>query len=684
MDLDAARDRADTLRREIRRHEHLYYVLDRPEISDGAFDALFRELREIETGFPELVTGESPTQRVGGTPVSAFPTVEHTAPMLSLDSSVDEAALRRFDERLRKALGDDAVTYMVEPKLDGASVELVYEAGRLVRGSTRGDGMRGEGVTENLRTVASIPLLLRDDEAPVPPFLAVRGEVLMHIEAFERLNESLLAQEKTPFANPRNAAAGALRQLDPRVTAERPLEIYFYDVLAADGLEVRSQAEVLELFRRWGMRVSELSRPAASVEEVLAIHRDLTGRRDDLGIELDGIVIKLDDLAGRREVGSTSHHPRWAYALKFPPRREITRVISIFPSVGRTGVITPVAMLRPVEIGGVTVSRATLHNREEVARKDIREGDRVRIQRAGDVIPQVVERVAEDDRERQPAFRMPERCPSCDTPVIERGPFTLCPNALGCQAQLVGRLVHFASRHALDVEGLGEETARLLVERGRVRVLPDLFELGRAELEELPGFAETSARNLVEAVERSSKTELARFLYGLGIPEVGVTVARDLARHFGSLAAVLGAGEEALQEVAGVGPKMAARIVEFLAEPHNRETVETLAARMELAAPQAGPTGGEAPAPLAGLKFVLTGGLESLSREEAKRVLEEAGARVTSAVSGSTDYVVAGADPGSKLEKALELGVEVLDEQAFLELLRKAGGGEAGGAPGPG
>ncbi len=673
MDLEAARARVDELREEIRRHQRLYYVEDAPEISDERFDELFRELQELEEEHADLVTDDSPTRRVGGQPVEGFPTVEHAAPMLSLDSSVDEAALRRFDERLRKALGDEGVVYMVEPKLDGASVELVYEQGRLVRGSTRGDGVRGEGVTENLRTIASIPLRLRDDETPVPPFLAVRGEVLINIGAFEALNERLLNEGKTPFANPRNAAAGALRQLDPQMTASRPLEIFFYDVLAAEGLEVSRQRDVLELFRRWGMRVSDLSRPAASVEEVLEAYRDLAERRDDLGVELDGVVVKLDELAGREAVGSTSHHPRWAFAIKFPPRKEITRVISIFPSVGRTGVITPVAMLRPVEIGGVTVSRATLHNREEVARKDIREGDRVRIQRAGDVIPQVVERVAEDDRERQPPFAMPERCPSCDTPVIERGPRTVCPNALGCQAQLEGRLVHFGSRHALDIEGLGEETVKLLVERELVGGLPDLFELTKEQVEGLPRFAEISAANLVEAIDRSSRTELARFLHGLGIPEVGVTVARDLARHFGSAQALLAASREALEEVRGVGPKMADRIVEFLAEPHNREVVESLLGRMELEAPQAPADGEAGELPLAGLKFVFTGGLDSHTRGEAKAVVERAGGRVTSAVSRGTDYVVAGEDPGSKLEKARQLGVEVLDETGWNELLRERG-----------
>ncbi len=669
MTRDEARRRIDELRAEIRDHDYRYYVLDRPQIADSAYDALFGELKALEERFPELVSEDSPTRRVAGEPVAGLPTVEHAAPMLSLDSDPSAEALARFDERVRKALGEGAEPeYVVEPKLDGASVELVYEEGRLTGAATRGDGLRGEGILENARTIPAVPLTLRAVPRPPPARIALRGEVIMRIDAFEALNESLLAAGKEPYANPRNSAAGALRQLDPRLTASRPLDIYVYDVLAAEGLEAKTQWEVLAALRDWGLRVNDLPKVARTVEEIVAYHADLEARRDDLAYEIDGVVVKLNDLAARDELGATSHHPRWAFAFKFPPRREVTRVLNILASVGRTGAITPVAMLRPVEIGGVTVARATLHNREEVARKDIRKGDLVRIQRAGDVIPQVVERVAEKGRRRKRRFKMPAKCPSCGTPVVERGPFSVCPNSFECPAQLVGRLVHFGSRNALDVEGLGEETARLLVDRKLVEHLPDLFGLAAEQLVELPGFAEKSAENLVAGIARASRPELHRLLYGLGIPEVGAAVARDLARHFRSMAALRAADEEALQEVEGVGPKMAAQIVAFFAEPHNRAVLDDLLARVspeEVPAPAAGG--------LDGLKFVFTGGLESMSRDRAKELVESLGGRAVSSVSKATDYVVAGSEPGSKYDRAVALGVEVLDEKGFLALLASHG-----------
>jgi len=672
MDRDDARRRIEELRETIRRNDWLYYVKDAPEISDAEYDRLFHELQDLERAFPDLRTPDSPTQRVGGQPSEKFPTVEHAARMLSLDSDASEEAARRFDERLRKAVGADRVSYVVEPKFDGLSVELVYEDGDLARASTRGDGARGEGITANVRTIRSVPLRLRDETRPVPSTLSIRGEVLMRMEGFDALNERLLEEGKEPFANPRNASAGSLRQLDPSITASRPLEAYAYDILASSVADVRTQRETLDALRDWGFRVSELSGHVETIDEAQALHEEFLAKRDDLPFEIDGIVLKLDDLAARDEVGATSRHPRWAFAWKFPPRAEVTRILSIVPSVGRTGVVTPVALMRPVEIGGVTVSRASLHNREEVARKDVREGDLVRVQRAGDVIPQVVERIDEEDRERGAEFRMPEACPSCGTELEERGPFTVCPNSFGCPAQLVGRIQHFGSRQALDIEGLGEETAKLLVERGLVEVVPDLFDLRPEQLTPLEGFAETSANNLVGAIDAARSTELSRFLHGLGIPEVGVAVARDLAAHFGSMEALRGADEESLQEVPGVGPVMAGRIVEFFAEPHNAANLDRLLAEMrELRAPPRPRSDGG----LAGKTFVFTGGLAQMSRDEAKRRVEALGAKATGSVSGKTDYVVAGEDPGSKLEKAKELGVTVLDEAAFLELLEDAEGG---------
>jgi DNA ligase (NAD+) len=677
MRRDEAAKRAERLRATIRHHDYLYYVKDAPEVSDEEYDRLYRELVALEERFPDLRTLDSPTQRVAGTPLSSFPTVEHLAPLLSLDSDREEASLVRFDERVRKGLGGEAaVAYVLEPKLDGASVELVYERGVLARASTRGDGTKGEGVTENVRTIPAVPLRLRDGARPVPELLAVRGEVVMHAGPFEALNERLMAEGKEPFANPRNAAAGALRQLDPQVTTSRPLDLYAYDILhpAGDGAGLSTQWEVLATLRDWGLRVNDLVRRATAVPEILAYHAELEARRDDLGYEIDGVVVKLDDLAARARLGWTSRHPRWAFAFKFPPRKEVTRILSIVPSVGRTGVVTPVALMLPVEIGGVTVARATLHNREEVARKDVREGDRVRVQRAGDVIPQVIERLEEPDRERAPQWRMPEVCPSCGTPLVERGPFTVCPNGFECPAQLAGRIIHLASREALDIEGLGEESAKLFVAQGLVRQLPDLFELKPEQLVPLEGFAEKSAGKLVENLGRASRTTLPRFLHGLGIPEVGVTVARDLARHFGSFAALRAAGPEALQEVAGVGPRMAEQITAFFAEPRNTAVLDELLRKVDVESTAPAPAAVKAaPPPLAGRKFVFTGGLAHLSRNDAKELVESLGGRVVGSVSKATAYVVVGDDPGSKADDARRLGVETLDEDAFLALVRQAG-----------
>ncbi|MCB1056076.1 MAG: NAD-dependent DNA ligase LigA [Acidobacteria bacterium] len=667
-----AEQRIEELRETIRRHDFLYYVRDQPEISDAEYDRLFHELEDLEGRFPELVSEDSPTQRVAGQPLEGFPTIEHTAPMLSLESSQDEAVMRRFHERLKKALGGEP-DFVIDPKFDGLSVELVYENGVLARASTRGDGRKGEGITANVRTIPSVPLRLRTGERPAPAMLAIRGEILITVDGFEKLNESLLAQGREPFANPRNAAAGSVRQLDPQLAASRPLELFAYDILASEPAElpgVESQWQVLEALREWGLRVSDLSRRVTGLDGILGYHADIEAKRDDLGYEIDGVVIKLSDLATRSDLGTTARHPRWAFAFKFPPRKETTRILKIIASVGRTGVVTPVAMMRPVEIGGVTVSRASLHNREEVARKDVREGDRVRIQRAGDVIPQVVERIDEPDRERGPAFRMPERCPSCDTELIERGPFTVCPNSFECPAQLAGRLTHFGSRHALDIEGLGDETAKLLVEHGLVRDLSQLFDLEAAELLPLEGFADKSANALVAAIAKASHAELPRFLYGLGIPEVGVAVAADLARHFGSFAAVQGASEEELQAVPGIGPRMAEQIRAFFDQEHNQKILARLLdGRVVVESREPATRSEPADLPLAGKKMVFTGTLEGYSRPEAKKLVEALGARVTGSVSTATDYVVVGADPGSKADKARELGVETLDEAGFRRLL---------------
>ena len=660
------------LRTEIDRHNRLYHAESAPEISDSAFDALFRRLRELEAAHPSLATPDSPTRRVGADPLESLPSVEHAVPMLSLDSAHEAADVHRFDERLRKALGEEEeIRYVLEPKLDGASLELVYVDGVLERAVTRGNGRVGEGVTENVRTIRSVPLRLREDAVPAPAFLSVRGEAIMYLRDFEDLNQRRIEAGEAPYQNPRNATSGALRQLDSRITAKRPLTVLAYDVMEVRGAEFATDSEGLAALKAWGLRTPERIRVVDTVEEVVQYHGAFDADRESLDYEIDGVVVKLDALAPRERLGSTSHHPRWAIAYKFEPRKEVTRIDRIFVSVGRTGVLTPVALLRPVEVGGVTVSRASLHNREELERKDVREGDKVRVQRAGDVIPQVVERIDEEGRERGDAFAMPTACPSCGTPPVEKGPFTVCPNHFACPAQLKGRIAHFGSRSALDIEGLGAETAALLVEKGLVGELADLFDLAEEDLVPLEGFAEVSARNLVQAIRKRRDVGLARFLVGLGIPEVGVTVAADLAAHLGEFAAVRAASPEALEEIHGVGPKMSAAIRGFLDEPRVSEALDRLMAKgLQPTGPSAadGPTD-EPEGGWAGKTVVLTGALEGFSRSELKQELVRRGARVTGSVSSRTDVLVAGARAGSKLARATELGVEVLDEARLVERL---------------
>lgn len=666
LTLDAARRRVERLRAQIRHHDTLYYVLDRPGISDAEYDALFDELRRLEAAFPELVTPDSPTQRVAGEPLPSFPEVRHLAPMLSLDSVTDPEEVRRFDERIRQALGRARVTYVVEPKFDGLSLEVVYENAQYVRASTRGDGERGEGVTENVRTIRSVPLRLHADRRRVPRLLAVRGEAIMRVEDFRKLNAQLEREGKPLFANPRNATAGSIRQLDPRVTTQRPLRITFYDVLRIEGAPAfQSDWAQLEALREWGLPVSDLSRPCESIDEVFTYHREMESRRDSLDVEIDGIVAKVDDLAARPRLGMTARHPRWALAFKFSPRERETVIEDIAVQVGRTGVLTPVAVLRPVEIGGVTVTRATLHNREEVARKDLRKGDRVRVIRAGDVIPEVIARVPQRGERRQASFKMPKRCRVCGTPVVREGPFDRCPNGLACPAQLKGAIEHFASRDALDIRGLGKETVEKLVSTGLVQSVADLFTLREEDLVKLDGFAEVSARNLTDAIEKAKRTELWRFLYALGIPNVGASTARDLADHFGSLAAVMNADEQTLMEVEGIGPNVAASIAEFFRHAENRRILQLCLRRgVRLVEPKRARRAG----PLAGKTVVFTGGLASMSRSDAENLVRRLGGRPSGSVSKKTDYVVAGTEPGSKYEKARALGVKILSEEEFLRL----------------
>ncbi len=670
----AARMRA--LAAEIDRHNRLYHREDRPEISDAAYDALFRELQELERAHPELAAPDSPTRRVGAPPAEGFAQVPHRVPMLSLDNAMDEAEMRAFDERVRRLLDRDRVAYLGEPKLDGAGVELVYEAGRLAVGSTRGDGRVGEDVTANLKQVFSVPLALRG-EAPAGR-VSVRGEVLFPLALFERLNASRRGRGEEPFVNPRNAAAGALRQIhDVDLRRLRSLEFRAYQV--AEGLPgaVKTQRDVVAQLLSWGFGVSEEVELCRDADAAIAFHARLQERRAALPIEIDGTVFKVDELALQRDLGELSRVPRWAIAFKFPPQQQTTLVEDIFASVGRTGALTPVAKLRPVFVGGVTVSSASLHNQDEIDRKDVRIGDTVVIQRAGDVIPQIVMVVASKRPKRTRPWRLPERCPVCGSAVV-RDPgaaVTRCPN-LDCPAQLKNNLLHLASRGALDVDGLGEKLVDQLVESRRVRRLSDLFELDAATLAGLERMGEKSARNLVASLEASKETTLPRFLVALGIPNVGETVAELLAAHFGDLDGLLDAGALELEAVEGVGPVIAQSVVDFFADARNRAELarlRKLGVRWPVARRAERREGG----PLAGKTFVITGTLPGMTRDEVRRRIEDAGGKVTGSVSKKTSYLLAGEEPGSKLRKAQELGVAVIGAAELEALL--AGSGEAAG-----
>jgi DNA ligase (NAD+) len=664
-----ASDRIEELRKQIRRHDHLYYVKGRPEISDAGYDRLMRELLALESEFPELASPDSPTQRVSGGVQSAFEEVRHLALMLSLDSLMDEEEVREFAGRVLKGLGvgPGEVRYMAEPKFDGLSVELVYRDGRFERGSTRGDGMVGEDVSANLKTIRALPLSLFTDARPAPGTLAVRAEAIMRLGDFEKLNRRMTEMGKEPFANPRNAASGSLRQLDTSITASRPLDLFAYDVMFADSITFWSQSEALEALQGWGFHVESSRRLCESIDEAVEYHDHLERRRDELDYELDGIVLKVDRRDQQEELGARSRSPRWAVAFKFKPRQEVTEVMDIAVQVGRTGKLTPVALLRPVDVSGVTVSRATLHNQDEVARKDVRIGDWVRIQRAGDVIPEVVEVLHDRRTERAAPFRMPDLCPVCGSKVVVRGANHVCSGGWSCRAQQTGRIQHFASRGAMEIEFLGEKTVAQLVERGLVVDLADLYRLEKKDVLELEGFAEKSAENLMQAIEASKRAPLDRFIYALGIQNVGQHVARVLASHFGSLESLMEAGEEELLSVHEVGGEVARAVIEYFSDPKNRSVLARMKEKgLELvwAASRARKT-------LAGAKVVFTGALKKLQRDEARRLVEERGGRVTSSVSKSTSFVVVGEDAGSKAEKAEELGVKMLSEEDFLALVEE-------------
>ncbi|GAB3188387.1 NAD-dependent DNA ligase LigA [Hydrogenophaga aquatica] len=715
-------ERARALREQLNHHAHLYYVLDAPAIPDAEYDRLFRELQALEAAHPSLLTPDSPTQRVGGRVLDGFAPVRHRVPMLSIRTETDTEATgaQAFDTRVRKELELDAATpavdYVAEPKFDGLAISLRYENGVLVQAATRGDGEQGEEVTQNIRTIGQIPLRLLAGQGthPVPPVVEVRGEVYMRRDDFEALNErqreriAAGAKGEKTFVNPRNAAAGAVRQLDPGIAAQRPLSFFAYGLgditpAAEGGPAFTSHMEVIQTLRAWGLPVSDLVQTCQGAEQLVAYHRRLGELRDSLPFDIDGVVYKVNRLDWQRELGFVTREPRWAVAHKYPAQEQMTTVLAIDIQVGRTGKLTPVAKLAPVFVGGVTVTNATLHNEDEVQRKDVRVGDTVIVRRAGDVIPEVVavvpaggpgmtgvltdeakadEALAGPANDAQPGlfdpapapmrgavFHMPATCPVCGSAVVrEEGEANhYCTGGLFCSAQRKQALLHYAQRRAMDIEGLGDKLVDQLVDGSVVHTLPDLYKLGLTSLAALDRMAEKSAQNLLDALEKSKNTTLPRFLFGLGIRHVGEATAKEFARHFGSLDNILQASVEQLLEVRDVGPVVARSLHTFFQQPHNREVVEQLrACGVHWPEGEMAPT---APQVLAGKTLVLTGTLPTLTRDEAKAMIESAGGKVSGSVSKKTDYVVAGAEAGSKLDKAQELGVAVIDEAGLRELL---------------
>jgi DNA ligase (NAD+) len=671
--------RAAVLRRQLERHNHRYYVLDDPEISDPEYDDLLRELISLEEAHPELRTPDSPSQRVGGRPLERFGQVRHLQPMLSLANARDEGELRDWEKRVRNLLErrgvpEPAIEYVTEPKIDGLAISLVYEDAVLVRGATRGDGEIGEDVTQNLKTIGAVPLSIgrgraAGDGRTPPPVVEVRGEVYLPLADFARLNEHQVAAGQRTFANPRNAAAGSIRQLNPEIARARPLSIWCYGIGASEGLDHKTHYESIEWLRAEGFKVNQDVEVHDDIASVLDACRRWEERREELDYEIDGVVIKINDYELQQALGVVGREPRWAIAFKFAPTTAVTRLLKIGVNVGRTGNLIPFAILEPVAVGGVTVSKATLHNEEDLARKDIREGDEVVIMRAGDVIPQVVSPVTQRRTGKERPYRPPAKCPACGTKTVkpEGEVWTRCPNRFDCPGQILQALKLFTSKGAMDIEGYGEKLVYRFYNEGLVRSLPEIYALTVEQLEPLEGFQRKSAENLVNAIESSKRQPFHRVLYAIGIPGIGYVNARALAAHFGSIDALMAASREEIEAVEGIGPVLAGTIEETLAEPRNRELIDRLRAS-GLNLEQEGPAGTQA-APLAGKTFVLTGTLGGMSREEAKQRIEDLGGKVTGSVSRKTDYVVAGESPGTKLDRARELDRPVIDERELERVL---------------
>lgn len=661
-----ARARLSELYKLINLHNHQYHVLDDPQIPDAEYDRLFKEMLSLEQQYPDLIGADSPSQRVGAGPLAQFAEVEHRLPMLSLANAFDQTDMQAFDRRVRERLELDNIEYAAETKLDGLAISLLYEDGRLVRAATRGDGYRGEDVTVNARTIRTVPLRLIGNS--YPQTVEIRGEVIMERDAFTEFNARQQQQGGKLFANPRNAAAGSIRQLDPAITAQRPLSFIAYGTgYHSDDLHYQRHSGIMEMLHSWGLPVS----PEFALVQGLAgcehYYNRIGSKRAALPYQIDGVVLKVDLIELQRKLGFVSRAPRWAIAWKYPPEEEMTTVTGIDVQVGRTGALTPVARLEPVFVGGVTVTNATLHNEDEVRRKDVRIGDTVIIRRAGDVIPEVVSVVVEKRPTGSQPFRMPDQCPDCGSTTVksEDGAVTRCTGGLFCPSQCIQAILHFASRRAMDIEGLGDKLVEQLFHTGLVRNVADLYELTLEQLAGLERMGEKSAANLLASLQQSKATELHRFLYALGIREVGESTARTLAAHFGQLERLMSAGLEQLLEVADVGPVVAGNIHHFFNESHNREIIQ----RLQRSGIRWSEQNTRRPQPLAGKVFVLTGTLAALSRDEAGDSLIALGAKVSNSVSKKTDYVVVGESPGSKAEKAEKLGVKILDETAFLKLL---------------
>jgi DNA ligase (NAD+) len=665
----AAEKRAAELRELLDRYNYRYHALDDPEVSDAEYDRLLVELRDIEARYPDLTTPDSPTQRVGAVPVAAFGAVRHRIPMLSLDNAFSEEEVRDFDRRVReRAAPQSVVRYSAEPKLDGLAISARYESGTFVQGATRGDGETGEDITQNLRTIKALPLKLRGPH--LPRVLEVRGEVFMPLAGFERFNREALARGEKTLVNPRNAAAGSLRQLDPRMTAARPLDLFIYGVGYVEGGEMPGHhSEMLKMLRGFGFKVCPQTRVVESVEGCLAYFRDIGAARATLPYQIDGVVYKVDDIELQRQLGFVSRAPRWAIAHKFPAEEALSTVLGIEFQVGRTGALTPVARLAPTFVGGVTVSNATLHNIDELSRKDVRLGDTVIIRRAGDVIPEVARVLLERRIAGAQPVELPARCPVCGSPVVRESDQAVarCSGGRTCPAQRKEEIKHFASRRALDIQGLGDKLVEQLVDRDWVKTPADLFELETAQLETLERMGEKSAQKIHTAVQAAKRTTLPRFLYALGIRDVGEATALALAQHFGDARALAQASVEEIQRVQDVGPIVAGSIRAYFDNAENRRLLERLLASGIEWPPVERP---ESSGKVAGKTFVITGTLEQMSRDAAREAILKRGGKVTGSVSKKTDYLVAGADPGSKLDKAHQLGVEMLDEAAFLALLK--------------